>query len=127
MPQNLFDHFPLRSLDKGTTFIVPPHLAHKSGSTSYTRLMSIAQVWLARAGAVGPRQGVWYNGSMNTAEAIYERAKTLPDDLQAEALHYLDYLMLRRQMESEDREWAQFATSQLANQYAADDAIYDKE
>ena len=64
---------------------------------------------------------------MSTAEAIYERAKTLPDDLQAEALHYLDYLMLCRQTELEDREWAQFAAGQLANQYAAEDAIYDKE
>jgi Protein of unknown function (DUF2281) len=64
---------------------------------------------------------------MSTAEAIYERAKTLPDDLQAEALHYLDYLVLRRQMESEDREWTQFAASQLANQYANEDAIYDEE
>jgi hypothetical protein len=64
---------------------------------------------------------------MSAAEAIYERAKSLPDDLQAEALHYLDYLMLRRQMESEDREWEEFAAGQLANQYAAEDAIYDKE
>jgi hypothetical protein len=64
---------------------------------------------------------------MSTAEAIYERAKTLPDDLQAEALHYLDYLMLRRQIESEDGEWTQFAAGQLANQYAAEDAIYDEE
>ncbi len=64
---------------------------------------------------------------MSTAEAIYERAKTLPDDLQVEALRYLDYLMLRRQVESEDREWTEFAASQLASQYAAEDAIYDKE
>jgi hypothetical protein len=64
---------------------------------------------------------------MSTADAIYERAKALPDDLQAEALHYLDYLALRRRMESEDREWTQFAASQLANQYAPEDSIYDEE
>jgi hypothetical protein len=63
---------------------------------------------------------------MSTAEAIYERAKTLPDELQAEALRYLEYLMLRRQMESDDREWTEFAAGRLANQYAAEDAIYDK-
>jgi len=31
---------------------------------------------------------------MSTAEIIYERAMKLPDDLQTEALHYLDYLLL---------------------------------
>ena len=30
------------------TFIVPPHCGHAKGSTSYTRLMSIAQVWSQR-------------------------------------------------------------------------------
>ena len=33
---------------KATTFICPPHCGQASGSISYTRLMSIAQVWLAR-------------------------------------------------------------------------------
>jgi hypothetical protein len=33
------------------TFIWPWHLGQQSGSISYTRLMSIAQVWLARPGA----------------------------------------------------------------------------
>ena len=64
---------------------------------------------------------------MSTAETIYEKAKTLPDNLQTEALHYLDYLLLRRQAEVEDREWAQFSAAQLLAQYAPEDAIYDKE
>jgi len=64
---------------------------------------------------------------MTMAEAIYERAKTLPDDLQVEALRYLDYLFLCRQAETEDREWPQFAASQLASQYGPEDAVYDKE
>lgn len=34
---------------------------------------------------------------MSTAEIIYERAKNLPDSLQSEALHDLDYLALRQQ------------------------------
>ena len=33
-----------------TTFITPPHFGQASGSTSYTRLMSMAQVWLQRLG-----------------------------------------------------------------------------
>ena len=58
---------------------------------------------------------------------IYERAKTLPADLQAEALRYLEYLTLRRQSESENREWAQFSSTQLLAQYSPEDAIYDEE
>ena len=38
---------------------------------------------------------------MSTAEIIYERAKNLPDALQSEALHDLDYLALRQQEVSE--------------------------
>ena len=64
---------------------------------------------------------------MSTAETIYERAKTLPDDLQSEALHYLDYLMLRRLGEMEDREWTRFSGAQFLAQYAPEDAIYDEE
>ncbi|MBI4026193.1 MAG: DUF2281 domain-containing protein [Verrucomicrobia bacterium] len=64
---------------------------------------------------------------MSTAEMIYDRAKTLPEELQAEALHYLDYLLLRRQAEAEDREWARFSATQLLAHYAPEDAIYDKE
>ena len=64
---------------------------------------------------------------MSTAETIYERAKTLPDNLQAEALRYVDYLLLCRRAEAEDREWVEFAASQLANLYAPEDAVYDEE
>jgi len=58
---------------------------------------------------------------------IYERAKALPDALQAEALHYLDYLRQRREAEKEDGDWAALSASQLAQHYAPEDAIYDKE
>lgn len=64
---------------------------------------------------------------MSTAETIFERAKTLPGDLQKDALHYLDYLLLRRQAEAEDRQWTQFSAAQLLKQYATEDAIYDQE
>ena len=35
-------------------------------------------------------------GSMTTAEAIYERALALPESRRREALHYLEYLLKRR-------------------------------
>jgi hypothetical protein len=64
---------------------------------------------------------------MSTAEAIFERAKALPGELQVEALHYLDYLLLRQQAEMEDRAWARDSAAQLLVQYAPADAIYDGE
>ena len=48
VPQNLLDHRALRRLDEGDHLHLPPHLGQASGSTSYTRLMSMAQVWLQR-------------------------------------------------------------------------------
>ena len=64
---------------------------------------------------------------MSTAELIYDRAKSLPEELQREALHYLDYLRQRREAENEDRVWATLSAAQLARQYAEEDAIYDRE
>jgi len=64
---------------------------------------------------------------MSVAETIFERAKSLPDDLQSEALHYVDYLVLRRQAQMEDREWVRHSAAQLLSQYAPADAIYDEE
>ena len=55
---------------------------------------------------------------MSVAETIFERAKSLPDDLQSEALHYVDYLVLRRQAEMEDGEWVRHSAAQLLAQYA---------
>ncbi len=40
-----------------TTFITPPHSGQASGSNSYTRLMSMAHVWLQRLST--PLGGVW--------------------------------------------------------------------
>jgi hypothetical protein len=55
------------------------------------------------------------------------RFEPLPGDLQKEALHYLDYLLLRQQAEAEDRQWTQFSAAQLLKQYAPEDAVYDQE
>jgi hypothetical protein len=41
---------------------------------------------------------------MSTAEMIFEKAKHLPEDLQTETLHYVDFLLSRRAAEKEDAE-----------------------
>ncbi len=64
---------------------------------------------------------------MSTAEMLFEKAKNLPENLQAEALHYVDFLLTRRATENEAREWSQFSTTQLAREYSPADAIYDDE
>ena len=64
---------------------------------------------------------------MSTAEMLFEKAKHLPENLQAEALHYVDFLLSRRDSEKEGKVWAQFSATQLASQYSPEDAIYDDE
>ena len=64
---------------------------------------------------------------MSTAELIYEKAKVLPDKLQTEALHYVDFLLARLNARAEDAEWAQFSSHQLEKQYGPADAIYDSD
>lgn len=64
---------------------------------------------------------------MSTAELILEKARQLPDELQQEALLYVDKL-LTRQTELNDRhDWARFSAEQLAAQYSPGDAIYDQD
>ncbi|MCX6903527.1 MAG: DUF2281 domain-containing protein [Verrucomicrobia bacterium] len=43
---------------------------------------------------------------MSTADLIYEKAKELPGTLQTEALHYVDFLLSRQEVKSEDGDWA---------------------
>jgi hypothetical protein len=64
---------------------------------------------------------------MSTAEMLFERAKHLPENLQAEALHYVDFLLTRRAAEEENKEWSQFSATQLARQYSPKDAICEEE
>ena len=64
---------------------------------------------------------------MSAAEMLFEKAKRLPENLQAEALHYVDFLLTRRAAEREDKEWSRFSATQLAQQYSPEDAIYDDE
>jgi hypothetical protein len=64
---------------------------------------------------------------MSTAELIYERARALPDPLQTEALHFVDFLLSRLDARLEDTEWAKFSASQLEKQYSPADAAYDQD
>ena len=63
---------------------------------------------------------------MSTAELILEKTHALPDDLQREALLYVDSLLARQAAVTEGRNWSQFSAEQLAAQYAPGDAIYDQ-
>ena len=69
-----------------------------------------------------------YIRAMSTAELIYEKAKALPEPLQTEALHYVDYLLARRENgDDEAAEWARFSAQQLSRAYSPSDAIYDED
>ncbi|MBI4626733.1 MAG: hypothetical protein HY736_26370 [Verrucomicrobia bacterium] len=64
---------------------------------------------------------------MSTAEPIFDKARTLPADLQQEALQYMDFFLARRTENPGSREWSRFSADQLAAQYAPGDAIYDQD
>ena len=42
---------------------------------------------------------------MSTAELIFEKARSLPNDKQNEALRFVDFLLARRSAEAEAAEW----------------------
>ena len=67
---------------------------------------------------------------MTTAEAIYERALALPESLRREALHYLEYLLQRRDAAGQpaaddEAAWTRLTAEQLAAHYGPDDSVYD--
>jgi hypothetical protein len=64
---------------------------------------------------------------MSTVELIEQKAKSLPGDLQVEALHYVEFLLARMQAGAESSEWARFSAAQLEKQYGPADAIYDRD
>lgn len=64
---------------------------------------------------------------MSTADLIFQKAKVLPDPLQTEALHFVDYLLTRQEAKTEAAVWAKFSAGQLEKQYAAADSIYDQD
>jgi hypothetical protein len=64
---------------------------------------------------------------MSTAELILEKTSKLPDELQQEALHYVDSLLARQAENTERWNWSRFSAEQLAAQYSPADAIYDQD
>lgn len=63
---------------------------------------------------------------MSTAELIFEKSRSLPGELQQEALDFVEFLLARKDEGGEARDWSRFSAEQLAGQYAAGDAIYDE-
>jgi hypothetical protein len=68
-----------------------------------------------------------YRVAMSTPELILEKTRRLPDELQQEALHYVDSLLARQAELKESRGWSRFSAQQLAAQYSPADAIYDRD
>lgn len=64
---------------------------------------------------------------MSTVEQIAERAKALPEPLQTEALHFVNYLLSLQDAKADSVEWAGFSSGQLAQQYGRGDEVYDKD
>lgn len=70
---------------------------------------------------------LWYCDAVNTADAIYEKAKALPDQRQVEALHYVNFLLSQERAKGESAAWAALSAAQLAKQYAPEDDVYDQD
>ena len=62
---------------------------------------------------------------MSTVEMI--AAKALPERLQTEALHYVDFLLSREGAKTDAAEWAKLSGAQLEKHYGPGDDIYDKD
>jgi hypothetical protein len=65
--------------------------------------------------------------AMSTVELIFEKSRSLPGELQQEALDFVEFLLARKDEGKEARDWSRFSAEQLAGQYAAGDAIYDED
>jgi Protein of unknown function (DUF2281) len=63
---------------------------------------------------------------VSTVQLIEQKAKTLPDDLQVEVLHYIEFLLARQHAGTESAEWGKFSAAQLEKQYGQVDAVYDR-
>ncbi|MCX7412746.1 MAG: DUF2281 domain-containing protein [Planctomycetia bacterium] len=64
---------------------------------------------------------------MTTVEEITTRIQALPEHLQREALHYVEYLLQRQDAAREDREWTEACAAHLYTAYSDSDAVYDSE
>jgi hypothetical protein len=64
---------------------------------------------------------------MTMAEEISTRVRSLPEHLQREALHYVEYLVQRQDAAREGREWTEACATHLHAAYSDLDAVYDSE
>ena len=71
--------------------------------------------------------GLCYYLGMSTAELLLEKTRKLPDELQQEALRYVDSLLAQQTEKTERNHWSRFSAEQLAAQYSPADAVYDQD
>jgi hypothetical protein len=64
---------------------------------------------------------------MSTVEEIASRVRSLPEHLQREALHYVEYLLQRQDAAREGLEWNAMYASHLHSAYCDSDTVYDSE
>lgn len=64
---------------------------------------------------------------MSTVEEIATRVRSLPEHLQREALHYVEYLLQRQDAARDGREWTEACASHFHTAYGDSDAVYDAE
>ena len=64
---------------------------------------------------------------MSTVEQIAEKAKALPEPMQTEALHFVNYLLSIKDARADAAQWSAFSAEQLAAQYGPGDDIYDRD
>ena len=57
----------------------------------------------------------------------YFLSSRLMQELQEEALRFVDFLLTRQAENAESRQWARFSAEQLVDQYCPEDAIYDRD
>jgi hypothetical protein len=62
---------------------------------------------------------------MSTAELVFEKTRSLPDELQQEALRFVDSLRAQGMELNDARTWSRFSAEQMASQYAPSDSVYD--
>jgi hypothetical protein len=64
---------------------------------------------------------------MSTVDQISTRVRALPEHLQREALHFIEYLLQRQDAASEGSDWTNACAAHLYAAYGDSDSVYDLE
>lgn len=64
---------------------------------------------------------------MSTVELVFDKTQALPDELQKEALEFVDALLKRKAALNDAPDWSRFSAAQLTSQYAPGDAVQDQD